>query len=385
MNIRADSPVQIIGGIILHQGRIAEMKTGEGKTFTAALPAYLNALTGKGVHIVTVNDYLAKRDGRVDGPRLQLPRLTVGLAIPGMSAEEKKKAYACDITYGTNNEFGFDYLRDNMVTYKERKVQRGHNYAIVDEVDSILIDEARTPLIISGPGEQSTELYAADRFAKTLRARCASPRPTKKPDNDELYEDYDYIVDEKKRPVAHEARRGEGRAVLQHRQPDDPDNTTIQHHINQAIKAYGIMKRDIDYVVRDGEVIIVDEFTGRIMYGRRYNEGLHQAIEAKEKVPIAREQDARDDHLPELLPPVQQALRHDRHGDDRGGRVQRDLQARRRRDPDEQADDPRSTTRTSSTRPSLPSSTPSSRTSRSGTRRASRCWSAPSRSRSPRS
>ena len=283
-------PVQIIGGIILHQGRIAEMKTGEGKTFTAALPAYLNALTGKGVHIVTVNDYLAKYQGEMMARVFNYMGLTVGLAIPGMGAEEKKQAYACDITYATNNELGFDYLRDNMVTYKERKVQRGHNYAIVDEVDSILIDEARTPLIISGQGEKSTELYGmADRFAKTLRpVRVAET--DEKEDNDALYEDYDYIVNEKQKTCTL-TKRGVKKAEQYFGVENltDPDNITIQHHINQAIKAHGIMKRDIDYVVREGEVIIVDEFTGRLMYGRRYNEGLHQAIEAKENVNIARE------------------------------------------------------------------------------------------------
>ena len=283
-------PVQVVGGIILHQGRISEMKTGEGKTFTAALPAYLNALTGKGVHIVTVNDYLAKYQGEMMARVFNFLGLTVGLAIPGMSSEEKKAAYACDITYATNNEIGFDYLRDNMVTYKEHKVQRGHNYAIVDEVDSILIDEARTPLIISGQGDNSTELYAvADRLAKTLRPiRVAETND--KEDNDELYEDYDYIVNEKQRSCTL-TKRGVKKAEQYFGVDNltDPDNITIQHHVNQAIKAYGIMKRDIDYVVRDGEVIIVDEFTGRLMYGRRYNEGLHQAIEAKENVKIARE------------------------------------------------------------------------------------------------
>ena len=283
-------PVQIIGGIILHQGRIAEMKTGEGKTFTAALPAYLNALSGKGVHIVTGNDYLAKYQGEMMARVFNYLGLTVGLAIPGMEPDEKKKAYACDITYATNNEIGFDYLRDNMVTYKERKVQRGHNFAIVDEVDSILIDEARTPLIISGQGEQSTELYnVADRFAKTLRPiRVAETN--EKEDNDEIYEDYDYIINEKQK-TATLTKRGVKKAeqFFSLENLTDPDNITIQHHINQAIKANGIMQRDIDYVVRDGEVIIVDEFTGRLMYGRRYNEGLHQAIEAKEGVKIARE------------------------------------------------------------------------------------------------
>ena len=283
-------PVQIIGGIILHQGRIAEMKTGEGKTFTAALPAYLNALSGKGVHIVTVNDYLAKYQGEMMARVFNYLGLTVGLAIPGMEPDEKKKAYACDITYATNNEIGFDYLRDNMVTYKERKVQRGHNFAIVDEVDSILIDEARTPLIISGQGEQSTELYnVADRFAKTLRPiRVAETN--EKEDNDEIYEDYDYIINEKQK-TATLTKRGVKKAeqFFSLENLKDPDNITIQHHINQAIKANGIMQRDIDYVVRDGEVIIVDEFTGRLMYGRRFNDGLHQAIEAKEHVPIQEE------------------------------------------------------------------------------------------------
>ena len=261
-----------------------------GQTFTAALPAYLNALTGKGVHIVTVNDYLAKYQGEMMARVFNYMGLTVGLAIPGMGAEEKKQAYACDITYATNNELGFDYLRDNMVTYKERKVQRGHNYAIVDEVDSILIDEARTPLIISGQGEKSTELYGmADRFAKTLRlVRVAET--DEKEDNDALYEDYDYIVNEKQKTCTL-TKRGVKKAEQYFGVENltDPDNITIQHHINQAIKAHGIMKRDIDYVVREGEVIIVDEFTGRLMYGRRYNEGLHQAIEAKENVNIARE------------------------------------------------------------------------------------------------
>ncbi|MBQ1985390.1 MAG: preprotein translocase subunit SecA [Clostridia bacterium] len=283
-------PVQIIGGIILHQGRIAEMKTGEGKTFTAALPAYLNALTGKGVHIVTVNDYLAKYQGEMMARVFNFLGLTVGLAIPGMKAAEKKEAYACDITYATNNEIGFDYLRDNMVIYTENKVQRGANYAIVDEVDSILIDEARTPLIISGQGDKSTELYSfADRFAKTLRpVRVAETND--KEDNDEIYEEYDYIVNEKQRTCTL-TKRGVKKAEQYFGIDNltDPDNITIQHHVNQAIRAYGIMKRDIDYVVRDGEVIIVDEFTGRLMYGRRYNEGLHQAIEAKENVKIAHE------------------------------------------------------------------------------------------------
>ncbi len=283
-------PVQIQGGIILHQGRISEMKTGEGKTFTLALPAYLNALTGKGVHIVTVNEYLAKYQGEMMARVFNFMGLTVGLAMNGMSSKEKKAAYACDITYGTNNEMGFDYLRDNMVTYKENKVQRGHNYAIVDEVDSILIDEARTPLIISGRGAKADDLYGrANAFARSLTP-IRVKETDEKEDNDELYKDYDYIVNEKLKTCSL-TRRGVKKAeeFFGVENLTDPDNIRIQHHVNQAIKAWGIMHRDQDYVVKDGEVIIVDEFTGRLMYGRRYNEGLHQAIEAKEGVEVARE------------------------------------------------------------------------------------------------
>ena len=283
-------PVQILGGIILHQGRISEMKTGEGKTNTAALPAYLNALTGDGVHIVTVNDYLAKRDSEWIGKIFRYLGLSVGLIAHDMENDARKAAYAADITYGTNNEIGFDYLRDNMVIYKENKVQRGHNYAIVDEVDSILIDEARTPLIISGSGDKSTEMYGvANLFARTLKSVKVTETDDKA-DNDELYKDYDYIINEKVRSCSL-TQRGVKKAEEYFHIDNltDADNITIQHHVNQAIKAYGIMNRDIDYVVRDGEVIIVDEFTGRLMYGRRYNEGLHQAIEAKEGVKVARE------------------------------------------------------------------------------------------------
>ena len=281
-------PVQIIGGIVLHQGRIAEMKTGEGKTVVATLPAYLNGLSGKGVHIVTVNDYLAKRDSEWMGKLYNYLGLSVGLIISGMDNAAKKKAYACDIIYGTNNEFGFDYLRDNMVTYKENQVQRGHAYAIVDEVDSILIDEARTPLIISGQGDKSTDLYEiADKFARTLTMTKVKELDDKQ-DNDDI--EGDYIVDEKARTCTltpEGVRKAEKYFNLENL--TDPENMTISHHINQAIRAHGIMKRDIDYVVKDGEVIIVDEFTGRLMIGRRYNEGLHQAIEAKEGVTVARE------------------------------------------------------------------------------------------------
>ncbi|MBQ7875341.1 MAG: preprotein translocase subunit SecA [Oscillospiraceae bacterium] len=279
-------PVQIIGGIILHQGRIAEMKTGEGKTLVETLPAYLNALTGEGVHIVTVNDYLAKRDSEWMGKVFSYMGLSVGLVIHGV--EDRKEAYAADITYGTNNEFGFDYLRDNMVTYKERLVQRGFAYAIVDEVDSILIDEARTPLIISGRGDKSTDLYQkADRFARTLSAIRVKEHDSKE-EVDNV--DADYIVDEKAKSATLTPRGAKkAEAYFNVENINDADNMTLLHHINQAVKAHGIMKRDIDYVVKDGEVIIVDEFTGRLMIGRRYNEGLHQAIEAKEGVTVARE------------------------------------------------------------------------------------------------
>ena len=281
-------PVQIIGGIILHQGRIAEMKTGEGKTLVATLPAYLNALTGDGVHIVTVNDYLARRDSEWMGKVYRYLGLTVGLVIHGQDNRERRAAYAADITYGTNNELGFDYLRDNMVIYKQNKVQRGHHFAIVDEVDSILIDEARTPLIISGQGDKSTDLYEqADRFAKTLKIYKIKEMDTKE-EQDNV--DGDYIVDEKAR-TATLTRSGVKKAEQYFNVVNlmDADNVTLLHHINQAIKARGVMTRDVDYVVKDDQVIIVDEFTGRLMFGRRYNEGLHQAIEAKEGVKVERE------------------------------------------------------------------------------------------------
>lgn len=283
-------PVQILGGIVLHQGRISEMKTGEGKTLVATLPAYLNALSGKGVHIVTVNDYLAKRDSEWMGKLYRFMGLSVGLIIHGMNHDEKKAAYDADITYCTNNELGFDYLRDNMVIYKEQKVQRGHNFAIVDEVDSILIDEARTPLIISGQGDKSTDLYVqANRFAKTLKM-CKIREMDDKASDDAVNYDGDYVVDEKARTAIltpSGVKKAEEYFKIQNL--NDAENITIAHHINQAIRAHGIMKRDVDYVVKDGEVIIVDEFTGRLMYGRRYNDGLHQAIEAKEGVKVERE------------------------------------------------------------------------------------------------
>ena len=282
--------VQVIGGIVLHQGRIAEMKTGEGKTLVATLPAYLNALTGKGVHIVTVNDYLAKRDSEWMGKLYSFLGLSVGLIIHEKDNAERRAAYAADITYGTNNEMGFDYLRDNMVIYKENRVQRGHHYAIVDEVDSILIDEARTPLIISGMGDKSTALYdQADIFAKSLKCRRVVETDSKEED-EEVYGDVDYVVDEKaKTAVLTPEGVKKAERAFNVDNLTDPDNMTISHHINQAIKANGIMRRDKDYVVKDGQVIIVDEFTGRLMFGRRYSDGLHQAIEAKEGVKVENE------------------------------------------------------------------------------------------------
>ncbi|MCR4615868.1 MAG: preprotein translocase subunit SecA [Clostridiales bacterium] len=282
-------PVQIVGGIVLHQGRIAEMRTGEGKTLVATLPAYLNALSGNGVHIVTVNDYLARRDSEWMGKVYRFMGLTVGLIVHDLDNEQRKEAYNADITYGTNNEMGFDYLRDNMVQYKEQKVQRGHNFAIVDEVDSILIDEARTPLIISGRGDQSTDLYRqANAFARTLSFTRVKEIDSK--ENAEDVADGDVVVDEKAK-TATLTKSGVTKAEEYFNLENlmDAENMTIQHHINQAIKAIGVMKRDVDYVVKDGEVLIVDEFTGRIMLGRRYNEGLHQAIEAKENVKVEHE------------------------------------------------------------------------------------------------
>ena len=283
-------PVQIIGAIVLHQGRIAEMKTGEGKTLVACLAAYLNALSGKGVHVVTVNDYLAKFQSEEMGKVYRYLGLSIGVILHGLNNTQRRAAYNCDITYATNNELGFDYLRDNMVIYKKDMVQREPNFAIVDEVDSILIDEARTPLIISGRGEKSTELYGlVDKFAKTLKAVTVVEMDDKE-DQDELNKDYDYIIDEKSKSATI-TRTGVKKAEKYFNVENlmDSDNMTLLHHINQALKANGVMKRDIDYVVKDGEVIIVDEFTGRLMMGRRYNDGLHQAIEAKEGVKVAHE------------------------------------------------------------------------------------------------
>jgi len=281
--------VQLIGGIVLHQGRIAEMKTGEGKTLVATLPAYLNALGGKGVHIVTVNDYLAKRDSEWMGKVHRFLGLSVGLIVHGLSSEERRAAYAADITYGTNNEMGFDYLRDNMALFNSELVQRGHNFAVVDEVDSILIDEARTPLIISGIGQKSTEMYGrTESLVARFRKKVIAESDEKA--EEDVNEIADYIVDEKAK-TATLTSRGVAKVeqFFQLENLSDPENSTIAHHVNQAIKAHGVMKRDIDYVLKDGEVVIVDEFTGRLMFGRRYSEGLHQAIEAKEHVTVARE------------------------------------------------------------------------------------------------
>ena len=283
--------VQLIGGIVLHQGRIAEMKTGEGKTLVATLPVYLNALTGRGVHVITVNDYLAKRDSEWMGKLYKFLGLSVGLVISRMEPKDKQKAYACDITYGTNNEFGFDYLRDNMVIYKNQLVQRDLAYAIVDEIDSILIDEARTPLIISGRSSESSDMYQkANDFVKRLNAKVLVEEDIKNVEQAEDNENYDYIVDLKAKSASL-TQKGIKKAENEFRLENfnDIENSTLVHHVNQALRAHGIMKRDIDYIVKDGEVLIVDEFTGRIMYGRRYNNGLHQAIEAKEHVKIAEE------------------------------------------------------------------------------------------------
>ena len=279
--------VQLVGGIVLHQGRIAEMKTGEGKTLVATLPSYLNALTGRGVHIVTVNDYLAKRDSEWMGKVHRFLGLKVGLIVHGLTTKERQAAYAADITYGTNNEMGFDYLRDNMCIYASELVQRGHAFAIVDEVDSILIDEARTPLIISGQGEKSTQLYdMAEMFVSRLKKQVVVQVDNKE-EEDPAETEADYIVDEKAKTAMLTARGiAKAEEFFHVDNLSDPENATLSHHINQAIKAHGVMKKDIDYVVKDGEVIIVDEFTGRLMFGRRYSNGLHQAIEAKEHVSV---------------------------------------------------------------------------------------------------
>ena len=293
--------VQVIGGIVLHQGRISEMKTGEGKTLVATLPAYLNALEGKGVHVVTVNDYLAKRDMEWMGKLYTFLGLTVGCVVHGISEEERRAAYQADITYGTNNEYGFDYLRDNMVIYKEEMMQRELNYAIIDEVDSILIDEARTPLIISGRGDKSTDMYRkADGFVRTLKV------------------EEDFTIEEKDKQISlTEDGVAKCEAYFDVENFSDPENMEINHHVLQALKARNMMKRDVDYIVKDGEIVIVDEFTGRLMFGRRYSDGLHQAIEAKENVSRAfRVQDTGDDNTAELLQDVSEAGRNDRYSQD---------------------------------------------------------------------
>ena len=281
--------VQLIGGIVLHQGRIAEMKTGEGKTLVATLPVYLNALSGEGVHVITVNDYLAKRDSEWMGKVYRFLGLTVGLVINGMNPKQKQDAYNCDVTYGTNNEFGFDYLRDNMVIYKNQLVQRKLHYAIVDEIDSILIDEARTPLIISGRANKSSDLYKkADSFVRKLTPKVIVEEDVKDFEQAESLEEYDYVVDLKAKSATL-TQKGIKKAEEEFKLENfnDIENSELVHNVNQALRAHGIMKKDIDYIVKDGEVLIVDEFTGRIMVGRRYNNGLHQAIEAKEHVTIA--------------------------------------------------------------------------------------------------
>ena len=283
--------VQFIGGMVLHQGRIAEMKTGEGKTLVAAAPVYLNALEGKGVHVVTVNDYLAKRDKEEMGKVYEFLGLTVGVIVHGQTPEVRRAQYNCDITYGTNNEYGFDYLKDNMVIHKEQKVQRELNYAIVDEVDSILIDEARTPLIISGPGDKSTHLYTdANTFVLTLKAPSKTEQEKTKEEKEAHFSDGDYDIDEKQKSASlTESGIKKAEVYFNVDNITDIEHTELYHHINQALKAHAIMKKDVDYVVKDGEIIIVDEFTGRLMFGRRYSEGLHQAIEAKEGLHVQRE------------------------------------------------------------------------------------------------
>ena len=336
--------VQLIGGIVLHRGKIAEMKTGEGKTLVATLPAYLNALEGKGVHVVTVNDYLARRDSEWMGRIYRFLGMSVGVIQHDLNDQERQVAYACDITYGTNNEFGFDYLRDNMKFDLAHYVQRGHHFAIVDEVDSILIDEARTPLIISGPAEESTDLYyEVDRIIPKLTPGAVTQGNVKAEDREELEKTGDYLVDEKHKTVTlTETGMAKAEKMLGHRLAPgsdglyDPTNMPLLHHINQALRAHTLFKLDVDYMIKDGEVVIVDEFTGRLMPGRRWSDGLHQAVEAKEKVEDrAREPDARDGHLPELLPQVREAVGHDRHGRHRGRRVRQDLQARRHGHPDQ--------------------------------------------------
>ena len=372
-------PVQIIGGIVLHRACIAEMQTGEGKTLVATMPVYLNALTGEGVHVVTVNDYLAKRDSEWMGKVYRYLGLTVGLVIHDVPAAERKAAYAADVTYGTNNEFGFDYLRDNMVVYKQNMVQRGHAYAIVDEVDSILIDEARTPLIISGKGEDSSVMYKrADDFAKTLKKSVIVELEDKVQAEEQV--DGDYVVDEKRKTATlTESGIQKAEAWFQVDNLSDADNMSLRHYIDQAIKARGVMHRDTDYIVKDGEVIIVDEFTGRLMYGRRYNDGLHQAIEAKEGVNVAAESKTLATitfqnyfRMYKKLAGMTGTRLH------RVGRVQRDLRPADRQHPHQQAPRPARTCPTAFTKASTASCAPWWPRWRNATPRASRCWWAPS-------
>ena len=331
--------VQLIGGAVLHKGKIAEMKTGEGKTLVATLPAYLNALEGKGVHVVTVNDYLARRDSEWMGRIYRFLGMTVGVIQHDLNDPERQVAYAADITYGTNNEFGFDYLRDNMKFELAHYVQRGHHFAIVDEVDSILIDEARTPLIISGPAEESTDLYyEVDRIIPAAEdgrgdaRRHQGRRPRSARGDRRLHQD-----EKHKTVTLTESGMAKAEQLLAHRLETgrlyDPANMPLLHHVNQALRAHALFQRDVDYMVKDGEVVIVDEFTGRLMPGRRWSDGLHQAVEASQGrgEDRAREPDARDRHLPELLPQVQEARRDDRHRRHRSRRVRQDLQPRRRR------------------------------------------------------
>ena len=389
--------VQLIGGMVLHRGKIAEMKTGEGKTLVATLPAYLNALAGKGVHVVTVNDYLARRDSEWMGRIYRFLGMTVGVIQHDLNDQERQVAYACDITYGTNNEFGFDYLRDNMKFDLAHYVQRGHNFAIVDEVDSILIDEARTPLIISGPAEESTDLYyEVDRIIPRLSKGAVTRGDVKAEDREELEKTGDYIVDEKHKTVnLTESGMAKAEKMLAHRlEPGtdglyDPANMKVLHHVNQALRAHALFQLDVEYMVKDGAVVIVDEFTGppdartplerRPAPGGRSQGTQHQPSGSEDR---AREPDARDGHLPELLPQVQEALRHDRHGRHRGAGVREHLQARRHGHPDQ----PRAAAHRGA-RHRLPHREGEVRRDRhrhprEAEARAGRCSSAPSRSRS---
>ena len=380
--------VQLIGGYVLHTGRIAEMKTGEGKTLVATLPAYLNALAGQGVHVVTVNDYLARRDSEWMGKIFRFLGMTVGVIQHDLNDQERQVAYGCDITYGTNNEFGFDYLRDNMKFDLAHFVQRGHHFAIVDEVDSILIDEARTPLIISGPAEESTDLYyEVDRIIPKLKPGAVTRGDTKGEDRDRLEATGDFIKDEKHKTVTlTESGMARAEEMLAHRlQPGglyDPANMPLLHHVNQALRAHTLYRLDVDYMIKDGQVVIVDEFTGRLMPGRRWSDGLHQAVEAKEQVKIEREnQTLATITFQNYFRKYKKLVRHDRHGRHRGRRVRQDLQARRDGHPDQPRAAAASKSPTRSTAPSARSTTRSSPTSSRSRPAGGRRWSARSRSR----